>query len=462
MDHDDVLAHVRDYVPGLEATIGPSARGILLWCRIGRAHVSVGGGRFAIRERDAVWIPPGFAVTIGSAPGTVVVPIAVHRRTSEKAAGEPLAVVVPARWQPVLLTAYARSLGFLHEDDDAPDLVAPLVPAGRASQLETPHPADPSMRAIAEAVAARPRASTSVQEHAATLGCTVRTFERRFRAETGLTFRDWRRRARVRAGLRAIAEGCAVAEASEVAGFDAASAFCRSVRELTGLTPLLAAHRADPAPPEEPDAPPPLPAARTVARATPFEVVLWAARGSGVVVVDGVAHRLHTACLAVLPAHRPHRIVVDPDSVLLPVASRALRGRRASRGIRLVATPARLRAVLLHSSVVSYTPLRSPGFEPAGLFDALGDGARARGVVDLGRSAARVTRLTHGARLLREGHSVADTAQILGYAHPSAFGRAFRAHYGMPPSRFRDQAVRGPASTTIPWMLPEPRPTPRR
>ncbi len=47
-------------------------------------------------------------------------------------------------------------------------------------------------------------------------------------------------------------------------------------------------------------------------------------------------------------------------------------------------------------------------------------------------------RMDHAARLLSEGQSVSQVAQLLGYSSPYNFSRAFKKHFGYPPSQRRE------------------------
>jgi len=53
-------------------------------------------------------------------------------------------------------------------------------------------------------------------------------------------------------------------------------------------------------------------------------------------------------------------------------------------------------------------------------------------------------RMTAAAALLAEQRSlpVRDVARLVGYRQPPHFAKVFRRRYGMPPARFREQAVR--------------------
>lgn len=64
-----------------------------------------------------------------------------------------------------------------------------------------------------------------------------RTLERQMLKETSLTLGQWRQQARVFVGLRALAAGATVVEASVEAGYATASGFIQSFRKKFGITP---------------------------------------------------------------------------------------------------------------------------------------------------------------------------------------------------------------------------------
>ena len=55
----------------------------------------------------------------------------------------------------------------------------------------------------------------------------------------------------------------------------------------------------------------------------------------------------------------------------------------------------------------------------------------------------RICRMEAAARLLREPGPISAVARRVGYENASAFGRVFRAHFGMSPGRFAAEAARG-------------------
>lgn len=72
---------------------------------------------------------------------------------------------------------------------------------------------------------------------------SVRTFERRFRRETGLTPREWLCRARLARAAMALASGATVTEAALGCGYASLSAFVAAFRRTFGVSPGRAALR---------------------------------------------------------------------------------------------------------------------------------------------------------------------------------------------------------------------------
>jgi AraC-like DNA-binding protein len=98
-------------------------------------------------------------------------------------------------------------------------------------------PRDPALaRAVEWALAAREtRPSIAALARAAAL--SIRTFERRFKIETGLSPRAWLRRARLLEAMAALAGGASVTETGLACGYASLSAFIAAYRAAFGTTP---------------------------------------------------------------------------------------------------------------------------------------------------------------------------------------------------------------------------------
>jgi AraC-like DNA-binding protein len=103
--------------------------------------------------------------------------------------------------------------------------------------LHLPMPTSPTLRRIADLTLAQPGHPRSMLEWSALVGVSVRTLERRFRAETGLSFRSFRRQAKLFKALELLATGATVNDISDRLGFEGPSAFIAMFKAAFGVTP---------------------------------------------------------------------------------------------------------------------------------------------------------------------------------------------------------------------------------
>lgn len=238
-----------------------------------------------------------------------------------------------------------------------------------------------------------------------------------------------------------------------------------------------------------------LPSAETWPRINGSHVAVWVLRGTAHADVAERTWDLGEGDAIVLPAGVRTRVRVDPDSLLLPLGYRPGTGAPIVPDALTVARfgPADV-PLLLHGIVAAYTPLRPAGHRSTALFDEVAArGVRTSGMRSAGPSAAvaaltghlvqhpldrtplavwarrtgtdertlgaafrattgvdlpqwrRLSRMTRGREWLTHGVAPSVAARHLGYAHLSAFSRAFAAAYGVAPQQFQAQA-RGSAT----------------
>jgi len=115
------------------------------------------------------------------------------------------------------------------------DEVAGLPAAGEAHALVLPR--DPLLLASVEHALAAAEAPPAIAALAAAVHLSMRTFERRFKAETGRSPRAWFRHARLIEAMAALAAGASVTEAGLACGYASLSAFIAAYRAAFGTTP---------------------------------------------------------------------------------------------------------------------------------------------------------------------------------------------------------------------------------
>ena len=107
----------------------------------------------------------------------------------------------------------------------------PEVPLG------LPFPNDPRLATVCRAFLQAPRAVASIDDWAATLAMSRRSFTRFFRAQTGVSFVTWRQQACLFASLPRLAAGHSITSVALDAGYENIAAFTTMFRRMMGSPP---------------------------------------------------------------------------------------------------------------------------------------------------------------------------------------------------------------------------------
>ena len=122
---------------------------------------------------------------------------------------------------------------------DPRKLILLLEELALASQVRfyLPVPTDPRLKNVVRKLLQSVDDNQTVESHASRAGMSVRTFNRRFSAETGMNFVNWRQLARVMPAMEWRAAGKPVGWIALSCGYSSVSAFIEVFRTWTGKTP---------------------------------------------------------------------------------------------------------------------------------------------------------------------------------------------------------------------------------
>ncbi|GAB1577765.1 AraC family transcriptional regulator [Bordetella petrii] len=100
-----------------------------------------------------------------------------------------------------------------------------------------PWPAQARLARVCEALAADPGHPHGVDDWAAALAMSARTFHRHFQQDTGMTFGRWRQRLRLMRALDALLRGAPILQVALDHGYQSHSAFTLAFKQHFGLAP---------------------------------------------------------------------------------------------------------------------------------------------------------------------------------------------------------------------------------
>jgi AraC-like DNA-binding protein len=204
----------------------------------GLLSVTTPGGSWVVPATHAIWIPPHVAHALrshGPFQGWSVY-------VAESACSTLPPETRTLRVSGLLREAVHRAAGWGGPPNEESEhrlalVVLDEIVALPVEPLSLPHPADPRVRRITDAILANLADHRSLESWANWAGIAPRTLARRFTAETGFGFSEWRQRARALRGIELLAGGSQVTTIAIDLGYDNVSAFIAMFRRAIGITP---------------------------------------------------------------------------------------------------------------------------------------------------------------------------------------------------------------------------------
>jgi AraC-like DNA-binding protein len=211
----------------------------LIYVRSGLMSVTTTTGSWIAPPTWAVWVPAGagHAIRFVSDSELRTVYVKTAWRTDFPGDCRTLAV------SPLLreLIVRATAIGMLDGRDPTESAIAALMVAelGKPGPppFRLPEPTSPATIEAARLITSDTAGALTTPALAQAVGISIRTLERRFRAETGMTLGRWRQQRMLLRGLERVAGGASVKDAAETAGYNSPSAFIAAFRNAFGATP---------------------------------------------------------------------------------------------------------------------------------------------------------------------------------------------------------------------------------
>lgn len=457
-------------IPGARSdSTGATVRPLLIWVRIGTAHVRIDDAvAFQLTAGEGAWIPAdGWNHrAIVTEPGTVAFPLWAHPGAGPWS--EPTRFEVPAGWQDWLIQHFNLQVTPLSGRGYSHDLIADLLRYPRSrpsaparsrnkepSTLFTPPPMPKARgaRTVAEELIRDPALDLTVEQWATRALSSPRTLRRDFLADTGLTFEKWRLHCRLTTAVEFLAAGYDVDQVTARVGFASRNGFTRAFKQQFGPTPhefsrnLSAsadkAQRATAA--RQSDdivrmmrgngasaAPDLLPAARTAPHANHVHVLSWMYRGSGYLDIGDRRYERQRGVATWIPADLEHTTGIRENSISLPLGNASTTDLSLTEPLQVQFSPA-WDNYLMFCAISARSILQPDGYDPGHIIDLFTDQVavqRAQSVPMPTDSRARAAAMDYLRRINASG-------TLPAYDLPADIHRTFRDETGMTFARWR-------------------------
>lgn len=236
---DRIVAMASEYSDGYRVPEHEHVRAQLLHAIHGVVLIKTRFGRWIVPPDHAMWIPAGIVHAVEmlgdvSMRSIYVLPGAIEglpARLHVVAVGDLMrSLIVEAVGLPAQAASAERSLLVLN-------LILHEIPRLPERPLGLPFPSDVRIASLCRRFLAAPSPHTTIDDWAAWLGMSRRSFTRTFQRETGLSLSTWRQQALLFAALPRLADGEPVTSVALDLGYDSVPAFTTMFRRMLGASP---------------------------------------------------------------------------------------------------------------------------------------------------------------------------------------------------------------------------------
>ncbi|HTR11246.1 MAG TPA: helix-turn-helix transcriptional regulator [Paraburkholderia sp.] len=242
-DLDDEPGHgrtlARTYPRGLHIEPHSHTWAQVLYAVSGVMWVEVEREALVVPPQRAVWLPPGTQHAIHMLSAVEMRNLYLHERDSQHLSSRCEVFEVTGLLRELITRLAERT----SEDDDAWLTAAyrlatiELAHAPRSTlRIPLPDASDRRLAMLCRAVIENPSADIGFEQHAASVGASVRTLARLFTRELGMGFAQWRRQVQLAMAVSRLAEGQPVSTVARMLGY-LPSSFSDMFRRELGIPP---------------------------------------------------------------------------------------------------------------------------------------------------------------------------------------------------------------------------------
>jgi AraC-like DNA-binding protein len=218
--------HVHDWAQVLYAVSG------VMWVETGREAL-------VVPPQRAVWLPPGTTHSILMMSEVEMRNLYLHEQNSAHLSRQSEVFEVSGLLRELITTIAEREPD--HDDVylETAYRLAGLelgLAAKHTLRIALPDGSDRRLDVLCRAVIDNPSVDISFEQHASSVGASVRTLSRLFTKELGLGFAEWRRQVQLAIAVSKLAEGYSVSHVARSLGF-LPSSFSDMFRRELGVAP---------------------------------------------------------------------------------------------------------------------------------------------------------------------------------------------------------------------------------
>lgn len=219
---------------------------VALWQVWGSAHLEIAGEEIRLHAGRLAWVPAGWKHTIHIDGDSAILPARFQESPTTEQITRPLVAEVHEEMKGPLLAQVQASCTIIRPPAGGENDLVTMIRQAEHRGTGVTMPLTGPARDVARHLARHPSDSSSGEDLAASVHCSVRTLQRSFLEQTGITLQAWRQQNRLETAKRMLRRGTSPGAASLHVGYISQSSFGRVFKTSVGLTPRQYAQRYSP------------------------------------------------------------------------------------------------------------------------------------------------------------------------------------------------------------------------